>query len=170
MRSWVPDVAAQGGRGGEVQGGERKHASWRNCHCSRKKSHFWQSERVFTSSGTVAQDGMGGLGKVKGCWAHPYVVSGPLPWVLMGVWFHVSLGNDYLMEKLGALKMRKENENINGGRLVPITTETQLVWVAAASVATYSWVNNYYVTLWSGSHYTRTPMHTTQACYTLGCW
>lgn len=56
----------------------------------------------------------------------------------MGVWFHVGLGNDYLMEKLGALKMRKENENINGGRLVPITTETQLVWVAAASVATYS--------------------------------
>ena len=35
------------------------------------------------------------------------------------------------MEKSGALKMGKENENINGSRLVPIISETQLVGVAA---------------------------------------
>lgn len=41
------------------------------------------------------------------------------------------------MEKLGALKMRKENEDINGSGLFPIMSETQLVWVAAVNMATY---------------------------------
>lgn len=68
----------------------------------------------------------------------PYVVSGPSPRVLLGVWFHVSLGNDYLMEKLGALKMRRENEKINCSGLVSITSETQLVGVAAVNIDTYS--------------------------------
>ena len=38
------------------------------------------------------------------------------------------------MEKLGALKMGKENKSRNGSRLVPITTKIQLVWAAAAHV------------------------------------
>lgn len=50
------------------------------------------------------------------------------------------------MEKLGPLKMRKENENINGSRLVPIMSKkTQLVRVAAVNIAMYSLVNNYHV-------------------------
>lgn len=65
--------------------------------------------------------------------------------MLLGVLFHISHGNDYLMEKLGALKMRKENENINVSRLFPITSKTQLVCVAAVNIATYSSVNNYHV-------------------------
>lgn len=79
-----------------------------------------------------------GIGEGERMSGRPDVVSGPLPRELRGVWFHVGLGNDYLMEKLGALKMRKENGNINGRRLVPIMSETQLVCVAAVNIALYS--------------------------------
>lgn len=108
----------------------------------------------------------GGLGKVRGCRGRPCVVSGPLPWMFLGVWFHISLGNDCLMEKLGALKMRKENENINGSRLVPITTEAQLVGFAAVNIATYSWVTNCHVIMWRGRLRTHSHVHI-RACYTL---
>lgn len=137
----------------------KRRARWRNCHGSRKKAHSCHSEGVFTFPGAVAQNGKGGLEKVRGCRTRRRVVSGPLPRALLGVWFHVSLGNDSLMEKLGALKMRKENKNINGSRLVPFTNKTQLVRVTAANIAAYSWVNNYHVILWSWPLLTRTPIH-----------
>lgn len=107
-----------------------------------------------------------GIGEGERMSGRPYVVSGPLPWVLLGVWFHISLGNDYLMEKLGALKMKKENENINGSRVVPVKTKTQLVWVATVYNATYSWVNNYHVITWRGRLHTLSHVHI-KACYTV---
>lgn len=38
--------------------------------------------------------------------------------MLLGVWFHIGLGNDYLMEKLGAFKKEekeKKERKKNGG-------------------------------------------------------
>lgn len=133
MRSWFPDVAAEGREGRRIQRervGRRIEpdegaamAAERNpipdmvkdCLPSREPSRWMER----------GDWGIGGL--VGGCRAEPRVVSGPSPPMLPGVRFHVSLGNDYLMEKLQALKMRKENKSINGGRLVPITVVTQLV-------------------------------------------
>lgn len=95
----------------------------------------WKGVYLPRSSRTRRKRGIG-EGERMSSW--PHVVSGPLPPMLLGVWFHISLGNDYLMEKLGALKMGKENENKNSSELVPITCKTQLVWVEAGNIATYS--------------------------------
>lgn len=49
----------------------------------------------------------------------------------LGVWFHFSLGNDYLLEKLQALKMKKEIQSIVG-QLVLITVKSSSSGFAVA--------------------------------------
>lgn len=76
MRSWAPDVAAKGGREGQ-KGGTAMTAQL-NPMCPTVKRVFLprsrrEGERMSVVSGP----------------------SSPTP----GVWFHVSPGNDYLMEK-----------------------------------------------------------------------
>lgn len=144
MRGWVPDVAAKRERergGEESEGGTEKRARWGNCRGSRMKSCFRHGEEVFTFPGTVARDRKGGSGKVRGCRAGPYVVSGPSPWLLLGVWFHVSLGNDCLMEKLGALKKRGRKKKIRFPFWVRLSWSRSLLLL---SLCILQWI----VTMW----------------------
>lgn len=75
------------------------------------KSHFGHGERVFTFPGAVAQDGKGGLGKVRGCRAGPVLfldLYHESSWVSG---FTSALEMTTLWKNWGALKMGKENEN-----------------------------------------------------------
>lgn len=103
-------MAAKGREGWRRKRGRdrKERARWRNCHASRMKIPFLTQWKGVYLPGNSHTRRKGGIGEGERMSGRPYVVSGPLPWMLMGVWFHISLGNDCLMEKLGALKMRKE--------------------------------------------------------------
>lgn len=148
----------EGGDQKKREGETEKRARWRNCRGSRMNSHFWHAERVFTFPGTVAQDGEGDWGRWEDvgralCCFWTFTMNAPGCLVSHQPWKWLPYG------KMGTLKVRKESENINVSRLVPITSKTQLVSVAAVNIATYSWVNNCHVIMWRGRLHTLPCAH-----------
>lgn len=95
MKSWVPDVAAQGGGGG------RAGPRWRNCHGSTNESHLGRCKRVFTFPGAALGTGKAGWeGEPAWCCSWTFGTSSPGCPVS-------ALEMTTLWKNLGALKTRE---------------------------------------------------------------
>lgn len=143
-------------RGRDRREGQMKELPWQ-----QNEIPFLTRRKGVYLPGTVAQDGKGGFGEGERISSRPHVVSGPLPWMLLGVWFHISLGNDYLMEKLGALKTGKENENKKKKSVGWFPLQARLSWsglLQLISLRILEWI----ITMWlcEGGGTTHSPMCT----------
>lgn len=67
MRSWVPDVAEEGGEEKKEREGRRRGPDEGTAMAAERNPISDTPKRLFTFPGTVAQEGKGGLGKVRGC-------------------------------------------------------------------------------------------------------